>query len=223
MKTTFTKTILRTLVLAGCMLLTVLPQAQAQCCASQRKVHFAIDWQMNAPLSTDFADKISGWGMNLEGAYDVTPNFSVGAFVSFHTNHRYVGRQTLHLSPTESLTTDQQRSAFQVPFGIAGAYTFCNGSHVRPYVGVKLGYHVRPEYDLFRHRRSLRQELGLLCIAGNRPENLSEPGKELGIPRSRLLQLCHQPHRDADGRHRRTRQRRFPPRYPVLMTSLSAV
>lgn len=41
--------------------------------------------------------------------------------------------------PTESLTTDQQRSAFQVPFGIAGAYTFCNGSHVRPYVGVKLG------------------------------------------------------------------------------------
>ena len=86
MKTTFTKTILRTLVLAGCMLLTVLPQAQAQCCASQRKVHFAIDWQMNAPLSTDFADKISGWGMNLEGAYDVTPNFSVGAFVSFHTN-----------------------------------------------------------------------------------------------------------------------------------------
>lgn len=139
MKTTFTKTILRTLLLAGCMLLTVLPQAQAQCCASQRKVHFAIDWQMNAPLSTDFADKISGWGMNLEGAYDVTPNFSVGAFVSFHTNHRYVGRQTLHLSPTESLTTDQQRSAFQVPFGIAGAYTFCNGSHVRPYVGVKLG------------------------------------------------------------------------------------
>ena len=220
MKTTFTKTILRTLVLAGCMLLTVLPQAQAQCCASQRKVHFAIDWQMNAPLSTDFADKISGWGMNLEGAYDVTPNFSVGAFVSFHTNHRYVGRQTLHLSPTESLTTDQQRSAFQVPFGIAGAYTFCNGSHVRPYVGVKLGTMFARNTTYFGTGGLY---LGLLCIAGNRPENLSEPGKELGIPRSRLLQLCHQPHRDADGRHRRTRQRRFPPRYPVLMTSLSAV
>lgn len=132
------KNILKTLVLAGCMLLTVLPQAQAQC-ASPRKIHFAVDWQMNAPLSTGFADKISGWGMNLEGAYDVTSNFSAGAFVSFHTNHRYVDRQTIHLSPTESLTTDQQRSAFQLPFGVTGAYTFCTGSYVRPYVGVKLG------------------------------------------------------------------------------------
>ena len=221
MKTTFTKTILRTLVLAGCMLLTVLPQAQAQCCASQRKVHFAIDWQMNAPLSTDFADKISGWGMNLEGAYDVTPNFSVGAFVSFHTNHRYVGRQTL--------LPDRKPDHRPATFGLPGAFRYCGRLHVLqrlacPSVrGRQARYHVRPEYDLFRHRRSLRQELGLLCIAGNRPENLSEPGKELGIPRSRLLQLCHQPHRDADGRHRRTRQRRFPPRYPVLMTSLSAV
>ncbi len=132
------KNILKTLVLAGCMLLTVLPQAQAQC-ASPRKIHFAVDWQMNAPLSTGFADKISGWGMNLEGAYDVTSNFSAGAFVSFHTNHRYVDRQTIHLSPTESLTTDQQRSAFQLPFGVTGAYTFCTDSYVRPYVGVKLG------------------------------------------------------------------------------------
>lgn len=132
------KNILKTLVLAGCMLLTVLPQAQAQC-ASPRKIHFAVDWQMNAPLSTGFADKISGWGMNLEGAYDVTSNFSAGAFVSFHTNHRYVDRQTIHLSPTESLTTDQQRSAFQLPFGVTGAYTFCTGSYVRSYVGVKLG------------------------------------------------------------------------------------
>lgn len=25
-------------------------------------LHFNVDWQMNAPISTDFADKISGWG-----------------------------------------------------------------------------------------------------------------------------------------------------------------
>lgn len=138
MKTNYTKTILRTLVLAGCMLPTVLPKVQAQR-VPQRKVHLTIDWQMNVPLSTDFTHKISGWGMNLEGAYDVTSNFSAGAFVSFHTNHRYVDRQTIQLSPTESLTTDQQRSAFQLPFGVMGAYTFCTDSHIRPYVGVKLG------------------------------------------------------------------------------------
>lgn len=138
MKTIQIPTILKTLTLAACMLVAALPQVQAQQ-ASQRKVHFAVDWQMNAPLSTGFADKISGWGMNFEGAYDVTSHFSVGAFLSFHTNHRYIDRQTISLSPTESLTTDQQRSAFQLPFGATAAYTFCTDSHVRPYVGAKLG------------------------------------------------------------------------------------
>lgn len=138
MKTIYNQNILKTLALAACMLLAFLPQAQAQY-ASQRKVHFAVDWQMNAPLATDFTDKISGWGMNFEGVYDVTSHFSAGAFLSFHTNHSYVGRQTISLSPTESLTTDQQRSAFQLPFGATTAYTFCTNSNVRPYVGVKLG------------------------------------------------------------------------------------
>lgn len=138
MKTIQIPTILKTLTLAACMLVAALPQVQAQQ-ASQRKVHFAVDWQMNAPLSTGFADKISGWGMNFEGAYDVTSHFSAGAFLSFHTNHRYIDRQTISLSPTESLTTDQQRSAFQLPFGATAAYTFCTDSHVRPYVGTKLG------------------------------------------------------------------------------------
>ena len=105
MKTIYNQNILKTLALAACMLLAFLPQAQAQY-ASQRKVHFAVDWQMNAPLATDFTDKISGWGMNFEGVYDVTSHFSAGAFLSFHTNHSYVGRQTISLSPTESLTTD---------------------------------------------------------------------------------------------------------------------
>lgn len=138
MKTIQIPTILKTLTLAACMLVAALPQVQAQQ-ASQRKVHFAVDWQMNAPLSTGFADKISGWGMNFEGTYDVTSHFSAGAFLSFHTNHRYIDRQTISLSPTESLTTDQQRSAFQLPFGATAAYTFCTDSHVRPYVGAKLG------------------------------------------------------------------------------------
>ena len=28
------------------------------------KTTLKVDWQMNAPFSTDFADKLSGWGMN---------------------------------------------------------------------------------------------------------------------------------------------------------------
>ena len=40
------------------------------------RLHFNVDWQMNAPLNTNFADKISGWGMNLEGGYFLTPHWS---------------------------------------------------------------------------------------------------------------------------------------------------
>ena len=131
------KKYIATLLLAGCMSLCFTSQAQAQY-VSQRKVHLTIDRQMNAPFSTGFADKISGWGMNFEGMYNLTNNISAGAFISFHTNHSYVARQTISLSPTESLTTDQQRSAFQIPFGAALDYTF-NSRYVYPYVGVKLG------------------------------------------------------------------------------------
>ena len=103
------------------------------------KTTLKVDWQMNAPFSTDFADKLSGWGMNFELGYQFTPRWEAGVFASFHTNHKYVGRQTLSLSPTESLTTDQQRSAFQVPFGVMGSYNLSTNRYVKPYIGVKAG------------------------------------------------------------------------------------
>lgn len=106
-------------------------------------LHFNLDWQVNAPVSTDFANKISGWGMNFETNYNLTPYWSVGGFVNFHTNHRYVPMQTMQLpeSQTEYITTDQQQSAYQLPFGVNVRYNFVPEGigHVRPYVGVKTG------------------------------------------------------------------------------------
>ena len=46
-------------------------------------VHFNVDWQMNMPLNSNFADKFSGWGMNFEGKYDLTPYWTIGAFLIF--------------------------------------------------------------------------------------------------------------------------------------------
>ena len=42
------------------------------------KMDLKVDWQMNAPFSTDFADKISGWGMNYELTYGITPRWEAG-------------------------------------------------------------------------------------------------------------------------------------------------
>lgn len=103
------------------------------------RVHFNIGWQMNSPFSGGFADKLSGWGMAFEGDYDLTERWSAGAFFNFHTNHKYVGRQTLPVGGTGALTTDQQRSYFQLPFGVAGNYVLWDNAHFRPYVGVKAG------------------------------------------------------------------------------------
>lgn len=102
------------------------------------RVNFNVDWQINAPVGTDFANKISGWGMNLEGNYALTPHWALGAFMSFHTNHNYVGRQTI-TDGTVSLTTDRQESAFQLPFGLTTAYRLTDSGCVRPYIGAKLG------------------------------------------------------------------------------------
>lgn len=40
-----------------------------------------VDWQLNVPVGSSFADKTTGWGMNFEGGYFVTPEFSVGPFI----------------------------------------------------------------------------------------------------------------------------------------------
>ena len=106
-------------------------------------LHFNLDWQVNAPVGTDFANKISGWGMNFEANYAVTPRWVVGGFVNFHTNHRYVPTQTMQLpgSQTEYITTDQQQSAYQLPFGVNVRYNLVSegAGNFRPYIGVKTG------------------------------------------------------------------------------------
>ena len=98
-----------------------------------------IDWQFNVPLSNNFADKASGWGMNFEGGYYVLPDLSIGAFINYHTNNEYIPRQTLPINSSSALTTDQQHSVFQLPFGLATRYAWNRGGAFQPYVGVKLG------------------------------------------------------------------------------------
>ena len=101
--------------------------------------YFNIDWQVNVPLGASFADKTSGWGMNFEGGYFVTPEIAVGAFISFQTNLESIPRQTLELASGSALTTQQKHAVFQLPFGVTGRYQWLPNSVLQPYVGMKLG------------------------------------------------------------------------------------
>lgn len=98
-----------------------------------------VDWQMNVPLGSSFADKASGWGMNFEGGYRITPAVAVGPFISFQTNLQSIDRRTLHLNAGSALTTNQKHAVFQLPFGVTGRYSWYNRSVFQPYAGLKLG------------------------------------------------------------------------------------
>ncbi|MBO5720555.1 MAG: outer membrane beta-barrel protein [Bacteroidales bacterium] len=102
-----------------------------------------VDWQFNIPINTSFADKAAGWGMSFDGGYYITDNFGIGAFMTYSTNNEYIERQTLKLTETSSLTTDQQHSIFQLPFGVSVRYRFIPDAIVKPYMALKLG----PEYS----------------------------------------------------------------------------
>ena len=72
--------------------------------------------------------------------YNAAAPQMVGApVVVYQTPYRYVDRQTIPLTPTASLTTDQQQSAFQLPFGISVSYKLLDNRYVKPYFGVKSG------------------------------------------------------------------------------------
>lgn len=98
-----------------------------------------VDWQLGVPVSTSFADKTSGWGMNFEGGYFVTPAITVGPFISYQTNLESIDRQTIDLGEGSLLTTAQKHALFQLPFGIAARYNWLTNSIFQPYVGMKLG------------------------------------------------------------------------------------
>lgn len=97
------------------------------------------DWQFNIPLDNSFANKASGWGMNFEGGYFITPKIGLGLFLAYSTNHKYVDTQTIQIGSNGALTTNQQRSMFQLPFGATVRYRFNPESWVDPYAAIKIG------------------------------------------------------------------------------------
>ena len=99
-------------LLVVCMAMPTLAGAQVL-----KNAYFNVDWQINSPFGQDFSKKTSGWGAHAEGGYYVIPNFAIGAFISYHTNNEYVDRQTIPVNSTSVITSDQQHSIFQLPFG----------------------------------------------------------------------------------------------------------
>ena len=121
-------------MLASAVLLPAAVEAQAV-----NNIYVNADWQYNVPLGTSYADKSSGWGASFDAGYYFPNNVGVGAFFAYHTNNQYIDRQTLPLTTTSTITTDQQHSVYQVPFGAAVRYRMTSGRTLEPYVAAKIG------------------------------------------------------------------------------------
>ena len=95
-------------------------------------------WQFNGTLANDFAESAQGYGAYMEGGYFITPMLAVGGFASFNTNNEYVPRKTYTFSDMSALTTDLNRSIYQVPFGATMRVRFMR-MMFQPYIEAKVG------------------------------------------------------------------------------------
>lgn len=120
---------------AAAVLLTVSFQADAQ---MGKRYYINGGWQFNGTLANDFAESAQGYGAYIEGGYYVTPMLAVGGFASFNTNNEYVPTETYTFSDMSALTTDLNRSIYQVPFGATLRYRFLR-KMAQPYIEAKLG------------------------------------------------------------------------------------
>ena len=112
-----------------------------------KREYVNIGWQFNGTVGNSFVETASGYGAYIEGGYYITPMFAVGGFASFNTNNEYIPKQTYTFSDGSALTTDLDRSVYQVPFGSTFRVRFLR-SEIQPYVQAKIGteYSVQSTY-----------------------------------------------------------------------------
>ena len=128
------KKILFTIAASAAMLFAAV-QADAQ---MSKRYYINGGWQFNGTLANDFAESAQGYGAYMEGGYYLTPMFAIGGFASFNTNTQYIPRKTYTFSDMSALTTDLERSIYQVPFGATMRVRFMR-TEFQPYFEAKIG------------------------------------------------------------------------------------
>ena len=103
-----------------------------------KKVYVNGGWQFNGTPANTFAKSAQGYGAYLESGYYLTPMFAIGGFASFNTNNQYFPKQTYTYSDKSALTTDLDKSIYQVPFGSTLRVRFLRGMF-QPYIEAKIG------------------------------------------------------------------------------------
>ena len=123
------------IMMASAVMVLFAVEANAQ---MGKKAYVNGGWQFNGTIANDYVENAQGFGAYIEGGYYLTPMFAVGGFASFNTNDRYIPKQTYQLDDGAALTTDLDRSIYQVPFGVTTRMRFMR-SDFQPYLETKIG------------------------------------------------------------------------------------
>ena len=95
-------------------------------------------WQFNGIVGNEFVQSAQGYGAYMEGGYFISPMVAFGGFASFNTNNEYHPKQTYTFADKSALTTDLDRSVYQVPFGATVRLRLMR-SEFQPYIEAKVG------------------------------------------------------------------------------------
>lgn len=103
-----------------------------------KKYYINGGWQFNGTVSNNVAESAQGYGAYIEGGYYLTPMIALGGFASYNTNNEYHPKATYTFDDKSALTTDLDRSIYQVPFGAVMRLRFMR-TELQPYFSAKLG------------------------------------------------------------------------------------
>ena len=95
-------------------------------------------WLFNGTVANGFVQSAQGYGAYMEGGYYISPMVALGGFASFNTNNEYHPKQTYTFDDKSALTTDLDRSIYQVPFGATVRLRLMR-TEFQPYIEAKIG------------------------------------------------------------------------------------
>ncbi len=120
---------------------------------------------MGVPLGSSLADKASGWGMNFEGGYFITPAIAVGPFISYQTNLETIPRQTLDLG--NGSAPHGQPEALRIPAAVRRHQPLhlAYGQRIPALCRPEAGSQLRRTFVLLLRRQAVQRHVGILPLA----------------------------------------------------------
>lgn len=123
------------MIVASVAMIAFAEEADAQ---MGKRYYVNAGWQFNGTVANDYVKTAQGYGAYVDAGYYINPMIAIGGFASFNTNNAYIPKKTYELKDGAAITTDLDRSVYQMPLGSTFRIRLMRGVF-QPYVETKVG------------------------------------------------------------------------------------